>query len=262
MIRIAAVGDIHFDRRSRGRLSRHFRQLENSADVLLIAGDLTQIGNQDEAEVLASDLAESPIPVVAVLGNHDYHLGQENEIISILQAAGAVILEKSSATLKVGAIEVGIVGLKGFGGGFLGACGSDFGEPEMRSFISHTKELARALREQLLALQTDYKIVLLHYAPVSETLHGEKREIYPFLGSYLLGEAIDFGGADLVFHGHAHRGVEKGKTPGGVPVRNVAQSVIRHVFNVYVLDRDGIIRDRGGSAPWQGDASGRMGFAP
>lgn len=246
MIRIAAAGDIHFDRRSSGRLSRHWPLLEGSADMLLLAGDLTQVGHKEEAQVLAGELERCPVPVVAVLGNHDMHLDQTDILRVTLENAGVMLLERQVVTMEVRDATIGIVGMKGFGGGFIGACGSDFGEPEMKSFIRHTKELSGFLRESLSSLETDYKIALLHYAPIPDTLFGEKKEIYPFLGSYLLGEAIDQGGADLVFHGHAHRGVERGETPGGVPVRNVAQPVIRHAFNIYTLNKEeGIIAHHG-----------------
>lgn len=241
MIRIAAAGDIHFDRNSRDRLRPHLAQLKDEADFLLLAGDLTQTGHVDEARVLADELRESPVPVVAVLGNHDHHVEQVGDLCGILSSAGVHVLEKQAVTIDVGERTAGIVGLKGFGGGFVGACASDFGEPEMKSFIRHTKAQAEALRTLLIELDTDYKIVLLHYSPVMDTLLGEKKEIYPFLGSYLLAEAIDQAGADIVFHGHAHRGIEKGITPGKIPVRNVAQPVIRHVFNLYTLDKKGIV---------------------
>lgn len=252
MIRIAAAGDIHFDRRSAGRLNRHWSLLEGSADILLLAGDLTQVGHVDEARVLASELSNCPVPVVGVFGNHDYHMDQNDQIRECLQESGVVLLEREVVTLAAGDASVGIVGMKGFGGGFIGACGSDFGEPEMKSFIRHTKVLAGELRDSLENLETDYKIALLHYAPIPDTLFGEKKEIYPFLGSYLLGEAIDQAGADIVFHGHAHRGVERGETAGGVPVRNVAQHVIRHAFNIYTLNKEGIVAYHG-LAPHQGD---------
>ncbi|HEX4925210.1 MAG TPA: metallophosphoesterase [Bdellovibrionales bacterium] len=237
MIRIAAAGDIHFDRNSKGRLRPHLQQLKNEADLLLLAGDLTQTGHMDEARILADDLSDSPVPVVAVLGNHDHHVEQVGDLCGILSSAGVHVLEKQSITIDLGQRTAGIVGLKGFGGGFVGACASDFGEPEMKMFIRHTKSQAESLRKLLSELDTDYKIVLMHYSPVMDTLLGEKKEIYPFLGSYLLAEAIDQGGADIVFHGHAHRGIEKGITPGKIPVRNVAQPVIRHVFNLYTLDK-------------------------
>lgn len=237
MIRIAAAGDVHYDRNSRGRLKKYWPELEGGkACAFLLAGDLTQVGHPDEIQALADDLKECPVPVIAVLGNHDYHLGQEETAKEILENAKVRVLDRSGTILRLKDRTVGIYGLKGFGGGFMGACASDFGEPEMKDFIGHTKSLADALREGLLDLKTDYKIALLHYSPTAQTLLGEKKEIYPFLGSYLLAEAIDDGGADVAFHGHAHRGVEHGETLGGCPVRNVAQHVIRHAFKIYSLD--------------------------
>lgn len=245
MIRLAAVGDLHYDRHSGGRLAPHLPRLANTADLLLLAGDLTQLGTVDESRVLAEDLRHSPVPVVAVLGNHDYHSDQQHLVRESLEQAGVVVLEKEVARFEVQGSTVSVVGLKGFGGGFVGACVSDFGEPETKAFVRATKAMALFIRNALVMVEAQYKIVLLHYSPVVDTLLGERREIYPFLGSYLLGEAIDLGGADLVIHGHAHRGVERGSTPGGVPVRNVAQHVIRHVFNVYTLDKRGVISREG-----------------
>jgi Icc-related predicted phosphoesterase len=131
---------------------------------------------------------------------------------------------------------VGVAGIKGFGGGFFGACVTEFGEPETRNFAHHARVQAEILKENLLALDTEYRFALTHFAPVDGTLLGEKREIYPFLGSYLLAEAIDSAHVDAAFHGHAHHGVERGMTPGGVPVRNVALNVIRHAYNVYTFE--------------------------
>jgi Icc-related predicted phosphoesterase len=236
MIRVAAAGDPHFDRNSRGRFSRYWPELDGKACVFLLSGDLTQIGLAEEARVLALDLAECPVPVVAVLGNHDYHMNQQEEVKGHLREAKVHVLDRSSTTLTLADCRLGIYGTKGFGGGFMGACCSEFGERETKAFIGHTKMIARDLHTGLENLDTDYKIALLHYSPTTQTLLGEKKEIYPFLGSYLLAEAIDKGGADVVFHGHAHRGTEHGKTPGGVPVRNVAQHVIRHAFKIYSLD--------------------------
>lgn len=236
MIRIAACGDIHFDRRSHKRLSQHFHSLEGSADFLLLAGDLTQTGHPEEMKVLAEDLMECPVPVIAVLGNHDYHSEQVELGIQILSQASVTILEGSSIVLEVNNSRVGIAGIKGFGGGFVGACGTDFGEVEMKSFIRHSKNEAKKLEEVIKKLDTQYKIALLHYSPTTQTLLGEKKEIYPFLGNYHLAEAIDYGKVNICFHGHAHGGVERGETPGGTPVRNVAQPVIRHAFNIYTIE--------------------------
>ena len=237
MIRIAAAGDLHFDRKSHNRLAQHFHNLNDKADLLLLAGDLTQTGHLEEMLVLVGDLKKCPIPVVAVLGNHDYHLDQVQAITHMLQDAGVTVLEGNSIILNINGERIGVAGAKGFGGGFVGACGSDFGEPEMKAFIRHSKFHARQLETVIKEMESDYKIVLLHYSPTAQTLFGEKKEIFPFLGSYFLAEAVDYGQADIVFHGHSHGGVEKGETPGGTPVRNVAQPVIRHAFNIYTLEK-------------------------
>jgi Icc-related predicted phosphoesterase len=238
MIRIAAAGDIHFDRQSHNRLAQHMNDLSERADLFLLAGDLTQTGHPDEMKIVANDLKNSPVPVIAVLGNHDYHVDQVNLVSQILTDAGVIVLERSSTIITVKGESVGIAGAKGFGGGFVGAAGADFGEREMKNFMRHSKTEARELEEVIKNMETEYKIVLLHYSPTTQTLAGEKKEIYPFLGCYYLAEAVDYGKADIVFHGHAHRGIEKGETPGGTPVRNVAQPVIRHAFNIYTLDKD------------------------
>lgn len=236
MIRIAACGDVHFDKTSQNRLAEHFDGLEDKADLFLIAGDLSQTGHPDEIAALAHDLKLCPIPVIAVLGNHDYHLDQVEKVVEILESANVTVLENSVTTLNIRGISVGVAGAKGFGGGFVGASGSDFGEPEMKAFMRHSKEGAKKFEEEICALNTTYKIALLHYSPTAQTLMGEKKEIYPFLGSYYLAQALDHGRVDIAFHGHAHKGTEKGRTPGGTPVRNVAQPVIRHAFNIYTLD--------------------------
>ncbi len=235
MIRIAAVGDVHFGDDSAGSLTPHLNAIWKKADVLLIAGDLTRHGLAEEGKVLADELKDSPVPVVAVLGNHDYHCEQQNEIRSGLEAAGVTVLEGESTVLNVGGCTLGVAGSKGFGGGFTGACGSDFGEPEMKAFIRHTKAISKTLCERLSALETDYRVALLHYSPVQDTLLGERLEIYPFLGSYLLAEAIDSAGADLAIHGHAHGGSRKGVTAKGIEVRNVAQPMLQRPYTVFCL---------------------------
>ncbi|MGZ3653230.1 MAG: metallophosphoesterase family protein [Bdellovibrionota bacterium] len=240
MIRVAAVGDVHFDRASAGRLKNHLRELGNQADLLLLAGDLTQTGDLEEARVLARDLEGCPVPVVAVLGNHDFQLGHDREVVSLLEQHGITVLEGEAVKFHVRDTVVGVAGVKGFGGGFPGACASEFGEPEMKDFIRTTKRQAAALRGALLSLDTPYKIALMHYSPVAGTLQGERPEIFPFLGSYLLSEVVDEARVDIVFHGHAHKGTEKGETFGGIPVRNVAQPVIRHVCNIYSLNKEGV----------------------
>jgi Icc-related predicted phosphoesterase len=233
VIRLAAVGDIHIGTDSAGALAGAFENLADEADVLLLAGDLTTCGHLDEARLLASELARLPVPTVAVLGNHDYHAGHQARIRSLLEAAGVCVLEGSSVVLELNGTRLGVVGTKGFGGGFAGACGTEFGEPEMKAFIGHTKGLAGRLELELTTVEADVRIVLLHYSPVKGTLIGERLEVYPFLGSYLLAEAVDRAGAALVLHGHAHRGTEKSITPGGIHVRNVARPVIQQAYRIY-----------------------------
>lgn len=236
MIRIAAVGDLHFDRLSRNRFAPFLPDLVDKADLLLLAGDLTQIGHPDEMKALVHDLRACPIPIISVLGNHDYHMDMVPQISEMLEDEGIIVLEQNAITLDIGQTKLGIAGAKGFGGGFVGACGSDFGEPSMKEFMRYSRQEARNLEAALKGLDdVDYKIALLHYSPTAQTLSGEKKEIYPFLGCYYLAEAVDYGAADIVFHGHAHGGIEKGQTPGGTPVRNVAQPVIRHPYKIYDL---------------------------
>jgi Icc-related predicted phosphoesterase len=235
VIRVAAVGDVHVGLDSRGTLRPAFLELPDCADVLLLAGDLTRLGTEAELEVLLDELAGIPVPCVAVLGNHDYESDASPALVKLLEDAGVRVLEGSNEVIDVDGATLGIAGTKGFGGGFAGAYGSDFGEPEMKAFIRYTKRLADGLYEALAALRTDARVALLHFAPIKDTLGAERHEIFPFLGSYLLGESIDRAGADLVIHGHAHHGVEQGVTPGGVPVRNVALPVINQAFKLYTL---------------------------
>ncbi|OKI22125.1 metallophosphoesterase [Saccharothrix sp. CB00851] len=235
-MRIAAVGDVHLGEDARGRLRPALDQLGEQADVLLLAGDLTRHGTVSEARVVADEFGGLPVPVVAVLGNHDHHDDKPDEVTAVLRDAGLTVLEGESTTISVDGHTLGVAGVKGFGGGFAGKCGSAFGEPEMKAFIRHTSEIADSLRAALSSLDTDVKVALTHYSPVPDTLRGEPPEIYPFLGSYLLGEAIDANHAHLAVHGHAHFGNEHGMTPGGVRVRNVAQPVIRSAYTVYCVE--------------------------
>jgi Icc-related predicted phosphoesterase len=236
MIRVAATGDVHFGTDSGSTLRPHLEHLGERADLLLVAGDLTRCGGADEAAVLADELAGLEIPVFAILGNHDYEIEDPDAVCELMRDAGVRMLVDENDAIDVDGVRVGVTGVKGFGGGFVGACGSDFGEPEMKAFIRHTKDVSARLEELLIEQDADVRLALLHYSPVTETLRGERPEIYPFLGSYLLAEAIDRAGADLVIHGHAHNGAEKGMTPGGVPVRNVAQPVIRQAYAVYTVE--------------------------
>ncbi|CCH31633.1 metallophosphoesterase [Actinosynnema sp. NPDC047251] len=236
MIRVGAVGDVHLGEDSRGLLRPALEKIGEHADVLLLAGDLTRHGTVAEARVVADEFGGLPVPVVAVLGNHDHHDDHPAELTEVLRDAGLVVLEGETATFDVDGHTVGVAGVKGFGGGFAGKCGSAFGEPEMKAFINHTAGIAERLESALGSLDTDVKVALTHYSPVPDTLRGEPPEIYPFLGSYLLGEAIDATGTDLAVHGHAHFGVEHGMTPAGVRVRNVAQPIIRSAYTVYCIE--------------------------
>jgi Icc-related predicted phosphoesterase len=235
-VRIAAVGDVHVGLDSRGRLVPWLAEVGTCADVLLLAGDLTQVGQVVEAEVLAGELAEATVPVIAVLGNHDLHSDQGDEVAAVLDDAGVTVLEGGTAEVAVGEVSLGVAGVIGFGGGFPGRTASAFGEPEMKAFVRRTVESAARLEHALCSLDTDIRVALMHYSPVADTLGREPLEIYPFLGSYLLAEAVDRAGADLALHGHAHRGSEQGVTPGGVRVRNVAQPVLGAPFRLFELD--------------------------
>ncbi len=234
MIRIAAAGDLHVGLDSVGCYSPLLAHLHERADVLLLAGDLTQHGSIDEFHVLAKELAGLHTPVAAVFGNHDYHQGHETRNREILESVGVRVLEGEYMVLRMGEERLGVAGIKGFCGGYAGACGAEFGEPEMKSFIRTTKEDAESLRIALDAISgCDVRVALTHYSPIKGTLVGEKLEIYPFLGSYLLAEAIDGAKADLALHGHSHKGTDQGVTPGGVPVRNVAMPVIRTGYQLF-----------------------------
>ena len=240
MIRVAAVGDLHAGPDSAGTIRPRFEGIAERADVLMLAGDLTRRGTKGEAAILADELGDVGVPLVAVLGNHDYHSDQQDAVRSELEGAGITVLEGEATTLDINGTSLGVAGSKGFGGGFVGASATPFGESQMKAFVGHTELVAEALEAALRKTEgADARVALLHYSPIEATLSGERLEIYPFLGSYLLAEAIDRAGADVVFHGHAHRGSEKGATPGGVHVRNVAEHVIGHAYNVYVVG-DGV----------------------
>jgi Icc-related predicted phosphoesterase len=242
MIKVAAAGDIHCGPQDGLRVREQFAQVAQEADMLLLAGDLTNHGTLDEMTCLATELARLRLPIVAVLGNHDVHSGLETDCRRLLEEASVTVLDKESTRLEIRGINVGIAGAKGFGGGFRGACGSTFGEPEMRMFLAPTELYGAFFECALGALESDIRIALMHYAPVSETLGSEPREIFPFLGAYQLGEALDAAGCDLALHGHAHKGSEYGTTSGGVPVRNVAQAVLKRPYALYELAPQQLVR--------------------
>ncbi|MGH2749488.1 MAG: metallophosphoesterase family protein [Actinomycetota bacterium] len=241
MIRVAAVGDLHFETGSAGLLRPQLVALDEVADLLLIAGDLTHDGRPEQARALARELEDLPVPVVAVLGNHDYSLDQEDEIARIVSAAGVTILEGSGVTVDVNGHRIGVAGSKGFGGGWP-PCWHAAGEPETRAFIGRTQQLALGLEWALAALDGDLRIALLHYSPVETTIANDPPQLWPWLGSHLLAEAIDRPGADLALHGHVHLGIHKGVTPGGVPVRNVSRNLLGRPFVVlHLAPQQGLI---------------------
>ncbi len=235
MIRVAAVGDVHLDADVVGRFRPALERVPDHADVLLLAGDLTRHGTVSEAWCVAKEFGDLAVPVIAVLGNHDYHCNEVPAVVQVLESAGIAVLEGTGVVVETTGGKLGVAGVKGFGGGFAGRCATEFGEPEMKAFVHTTRESADRLAAALDALDSPVRVALSHYAPVPDTLVGEPPEIYPFLGSYLLGQAIDSVPTTLAIHGHAHAGTERGTTPGGVRVRNVAHPVIKHAYSVYHL---------------------------
>ncbi|SCL41600.1 Predicted phosphoesterase [Micromonospora pallida] len=235
MIRIAAVGDVHVDEDVVGRFRPALEELPEHADALLLAGDLTRHGSESEARCVAEEFGGLGVPVVTVLGNHDHQCDEVPQVVKVLEDAGITVLEGNGVVLDCGGHRLGIAGVKGFGGGFAGRCASDFGEPEMKAFVRTTTDSADQLAAALRGLDCDVLVALTHYAPVPDTLAGEPLEIYPFLGSYQLGQAIDSAPTALALHGHAHAGSERGTTPGGVRVRNVAHPVIKQAYSIFHL---------------------------
>jgi Icc-related predicted phosphoesterase len=236
VIRLAAVGDIHLGEGMRGCYAEDVAALAGTAEVLLLAGDLTRHGTVAEAKIVADEFAGSPVPVIAVLGNHDLHSDEAEGVTAALTDGGVTVLECTSTVLTIEGVRLGVAGTVGFGGGFPRGTVADFGEPEMKAFAARGRALAAGLGEALRALDCDVTVALTHYAPVPETLEGEPREIYPFLGSHLLADVIDSCGAALALHGHAHAGSPDGRTPGGVPVHNVARPVLHRPYRLFELD--------------------------
>ncbi|MBL8127943.1 MAG: metallophosphoesterase family protein [Chloroflexia bacterium] len=237
MIRLAAVADLHAGREARDELASHFAGLSTEADLLLLAGDLTRSGLPEEAEALASALQAVEVPVVAVLGNVDYDAEQASEIVAVMRDSGVHMLDRSSVVLEIADEKVAIAGVKGFGGGFGAALAEVTGEPEMRAWVQYAEDEADALEGVLSSMVGDIRLALLHYAPITDTITGERLERYAFAGNSMLGAAIDRAGADLVLHGHIHRGSPAGRTPGGIPVRNVALQVIREPYAMFTIER-------------------------
>lgn len=226
--RIAAVGDIHVRETDSGKLKEFFTQVSERADVLLLCGDLTDTGRVEEAEVLAEELRSCSIPVVAVLGNHDYERENHEEIRKTLVKANVHMLDGDSVVLG----NVGFAGVKGFGGGFDKGMLGMFGEQMIKSFVQEAVDEQLKLDGALARLDSDYtdikKVVLLHYAPIKATVVGEPEQIFPFLGSSRLAEPLNRRGVLAAFHGHAHIGTLEGETSKGVKVFNVSKPILVH----------------------------------
>lgn len=235
-LRIAAAGDIHCRDATRDRTLEAFASAGAESDLILLAGDLTSHGAVEEAEILGEAASRAEVPIFAVLGNHDWHGGNASEIAALLREAGVGLLDRQAVVCEIDGIEIGLVGAKGFIGGFAPNHLPDFGEPSLRAIYAETTAEVEALDAGLRQIATcPLRIALLHYSPLEATLEGEPREIFVFLGSDRLAAPILEHGPDLVVHGHAHAGTADGKI-GDVPVCNVSLPVIGRDFRTFELD--------------------------
>jgi Icc-related predicted phosphoesterase len=221
-LRIAALGDVHFSGADGGILRPVFIDAAREADVLVLCGDLTTHGEPDQVRGLLSELQGVEIPIVAVLGNHDFETGREAELTQILQERGIHVLDGDGVVIE----GIGFAGVKGMGGGFDRGALSAFGEPIYKQFVQAAIDEALKLETALQRLDAETKVAVLHYAPIRDTLHGEPEEIFPYLGSSRLLPPIETYGPAAVFHGHAHIGRLEATTPSGIPVFNVAHSLL------------------------------------
>jgi len=226
-MKVAAIGDLHVHESDEGPYRELFVEISNHADVLVLCGDLTNFGKTKEAEILAEDIKFSTIPVIGVLGNHDYECGQPEKVCEILSGAGMIVLDEEAHEIE----GVGFAGVKGFLGGFGRGELAPFGEPIVKAFVDEAMNEARKLENQLRTLRTERSVAVLHYSPIVDTIEGEPQAIHQYLGSQRLCDPIDrFDHVKAVVHGHAHHGTYEGRTPLGKPVYNVAQFVLREKF--------------------------------
>jgi Icc-related predicted phosphoesterase len=225
-MRIAALADLHCNNTSHDWIQPLILQIAQSADVLLLCGDLVDYGLPEEAMVLAKEISSLKIPVLAVLGNHEFESGKADEVKRIISDAGAIVLDGDAR--EVGG--VGFAGVKGFGGGFGERALGPWGEETVKRFVHEAIDEALKLETALARLRSEQRIVLLHYSPIQATVMGEPAEIFPFLGSSRLEEPLNRYPVTAVFHGHAHHGAPEGRTKNGVPVYNVAMKLLQHVF--------------------------------
>ncbi|HXZ79894.1 MAG TPA: metallophosphoesterase [Terriglobales bacterium] len=222
-MRIAATADLHFTPERAIPLREELGRVRDEADILVLAGDLTNFGQPQEMEGLLNVLVRVRIPIVAVLGNHDYESGKEGELRAMLASASIKVLDGTGYERD----GVGFAGTKGFVGGFGRGALTSFGEPEIKAFVRAAIEEAVKLERALSQLRTPKRVVVLHYSPIVSTVVGEAQEIFPYLGTSRLAEVVDRQGADLVVHGHAHHGSLEGKTTAGIPVHNVAITLLQ-----------------------------------
>lgn len=222
-MRIAATADLHFTAAQHQALLEQLNRVRDAADVLVLAGDLTNYGKPEEMEPLLNVIVRSRVPTVAVLGNHDYESGKQEELMRMMSTAGIKVLD-GTAYERDG---VGFAGTKGFVGGFGRSMLTAFGEAEIKQFVQASIDEAIKLERAMSQLRTPKRVVVIHYSPIAATVQGEAAEISPFLGTSRLAEVVDRHGADLVVHGHAHHGRSEGKTTGGCPVYNVAITLLQ-----------------------------------
>jgi Icc-related predicted phosphoesterase len=222
-MRIAATADLHFTPQRYGALRDQLNRVRDEADILIIAGDLTNYGQPEEMEPLLNALVRLRVPVIAVLGNHDFESGKEAELAKMMTDEGIKVLD-GSAYERDG---VGFAGTKGFVGGFGRGMLTAFGEVEIKNFVRAGIDEAVKLERAMSQLRTEKRVVVLHYSPIAATVEGESPEIFPFLGTSRLAEVVDRHGANLVVHGHAHHGKLEGKTTAGIPVHNVAITLLQ-----------------------------------
>jgi len=222
-MRIAATADLHFTAARHSALLDQFNHVRDVADVLVLAGDITNGGQPDEMEPLLNVVVRSRVPTVVVLGNHDYESGKQAELTRMMASAGIKVLD-GTAYERDG---IGFAGTKGFVGGFGRGVLTAFGEPEIKQFVQASIDEALKLERAMAQLRAQKRIVVLHYSPVAATVQGEPPEIFPFLGTSRLAEVVDRHGADMVLHGHAHHGQMEGRTTAGIPVHNVAITLLQ-----------------------------------
>jgi Icc-related predicted phosphoesterase len=222
-VKLAAISDLHYGKSSQGSLQPLFSSISEVADVLVICGDLTDYGLPEEAQILARDLSSTvKIPIVGVLGNHDYESGKQREVCDVLSAAGVTILDGDSVEIR----GIGFAGVKGFAGGFGRGALGPWGEPAIKAFVQEALDESLKLETALARLRTEQRIAILHYAPIRGTVEGEPPVIFPFLGCSRLEDPINRYPVTAVFHGHAHNGTYEGRTSSGIPVYNVSHGLL------------------------------------